>query len=347
MRAIAALSVVAGHAMYEATSLNGARSFGRVLEGEFWMAGVDLFFILSGFIMMWTFGQRFGQAGAAQEFLVRRIIRIVPPYWFFTALIILAILVFADHVKTTSFTPAHAILSFLFIPHLAPQGGVHPILLHGWTLVYEMFFYVAFALALLLPRKEGLIALAGLFFSLNALAIYTGILPMGLSSFLADPIMFEFLLGIAFFFLQRDGKLSTDRLVLILAACCAAGVVAYATGSWSQNRFFYFGLPAFACFAIGYYLLTGVQGRMWMLLILIGEASYALYLSHPFTLEVVEWAFLRSPLEGPGPIALYLVTSITLATLVSIVFWSTFERPLNYRLTRWLLGPRNRQVTAV
>jgi exopolysaccharide production protein ExoZ len=347
MRAFAALLVVAGHAMYEALAIKGAQPYGSILDSRFWLAGVDLFFILSGFIMMWTFGGRFGAPGAAREFLTRRIIRIGPPYWFFSALMIVAIKLFSDHVETTSFTPVHALLSFLFIPHLAPQGGIHPILLHGWTLLYEMFFYLVFALALLLPMKSGLIAIVTIFFTLNALANFSGVLPLGLASFLSDPIIFEFLLGIGFYFLQEDGGLSQERLYGILAGCLIAGACAYALGLWSENRFFYFGLPAFASFALGYYLLTDERAHFWMFLVLIGEASYALYLSHPFVLELVKWGFSSAFVESPRFVALYVVSGVTLATLASLAFWNAVERPLNRRLSRWLVAPRKREAAAI
>jgi exopolysaccharide production protein ExoZ len=344
MRALAALLVVAGHAMYEATAINGAQRYGSILDSSFWLAGVDLFFILSGFIMMWTFAGRFGEPGAAREFLTRRIIRIGPPYWFFTALMIVAIALFPDHVETTSFTPVHALLSLLFIPHLASQGGIHPILLHGWTLIYEMFFYLIFAAALLLKMKNGVTAIVVIFMTLNAIGNFSGVLPVGLALFFSDPIIFEFLLGIGFYFMQDDGWLSAERLYCVLAGCLIAGLSAYAFGLWSENRFFYFGLPAFASFAFGYYMLTDGRARFWMFLVLVGEASYALYLSHPFVLELVKWGLSAVRVESAGFIALYVVTGVTLATLTSIIFWNTIERPLNRRLSRWLVDARKRKA---
>jgi peptidoglycan/LPS O-acetylase OafA/YrhL len=343
LRAIAALSVALGHALYEAESFDVSRVYRSILDTQHWTAGVDLFFVLSGFIMMWTFGRRFGEPHAWREFLKRRLLRIVPPYWIFTAAAVVAALLFAGRLETTVFAVDHAILSFLFIPHIAPLGGIHPILSLGWTLMYEMFFYLAFAAALCFRRLVGLLALAGLFFFVFALARFTGLLPEALRLFWGDAVLFEFLFGIGFYFAQSEGELPVDRLGWVLLFCLGAGVAAYAVGWWSASRLFYFGLPALALFAVFFHLLPQVNARFGLMLVLLGEASYTLYLSHPFVLEVAKVPIERLPLTPESRIVLYLVVGMAAVTLFSVAFYSLLER----QLTQWLTRRARRKAPIV
>ena len=190
MRALAALAVLVQHGFHEAQRFNPSPTL-RFLEALPWHIGVDVFFVISGFIMMHTAAATFGKPGAARAFMLRRLIRIVPPYWFFTSLMVIATLLLADRMNTARFEPMHALLSYLFMPHLRPgfDDQIHPILALGWTLLYEMFFYVAFALALLLNQTKGLTALF-VGFLLLFLGAKAGLFTAGLNVFWSDRLMF-------------------------------------------------------------------------------------------------------------------------------------------------------------
>jgi peptidoglycan/LPS O-acetylase OafA/YrhL len=285
LRALAALSVVIGHALSESRYFDLNREYGAVAHIDRWTAGVDLFFVLSGFIMMWTFGHRFGEPQAWREFLRRRLVRILPSYWIFTALMVLATLLFAGRLESAVITPEHALLSFLLIPHIAPHGGIHPILALGWTLMYEMFFYLSFALVLCLRRHLGLLLLAAVFLLVHGLGHHTSLLPDALRLFWGDAVLFEFLFGVGFYFVQQEGKLPLDRLVWVLLFCAVSSAAAYLTGQWSSNRVYHFGLPALAVLALFYHLLPTIRPPLAALVLV--KASYT-YLSHPFVLELAK-----------------------------------------------------------
>lgn len=334
MRVIAALSVMIGHIFYEARGLDPTGVSRQLADMRLWTAGVDLFFVISGFIMMWTFGHRFGEAGAGRAFLVRRLARIVPSYWIFTALMVLAIFQFGDRLDAASFTPEHALLSFLFIPHLSPHGTIHPILALGWTLVYEMFFYVMFAAVLGFARRTAMAILVASFAMAYVLARVTDVLPISLQLFWGDAVMFEFLLGIAFYFFLSDGRLSAERLKILLALCLFAGLASWWAGIWWSSRFFHFGLPALALFALGYALLSEIKSRAGMVLVLLGEASYALYLSHPFVIEVLKVPFAWSLPATPATGLVFVVASLVAASSFAVLFFFLVERPMTFWLAR-------------
>ena len=142
LRAIAALLVFWGHAI-NAVHLKIEADFPH-LYGPF---GVDLFFVISGFVMVYSSERLFGQPGAPITFFVRRLARIVPLYWLATAVLVWFVVPYAS---------TKAVLgSLFFAPHIPSEA---PLLFVGWTLIFEMFFYAVFAIALLAKRRFAVVA---------------------------------------------------------------------------------------------------------------------------------------------------------------------------------------------
>ena len=151
LRAVAALAVAFCH--FEQMTLI---LFGVVPPKPatyFLQSGVDLFFVISGFVMVHASWDTFGGSGAPREFMVRRLLRIVPLYW--------ATMTLAIFFETTPPSWSEVAQSYLFIPYQAPNGSHTPIYSVGWTLNYEIFFYGLITVALLLPRQIGLAVLLG------------------------------------------------------------------------------------------------------------------------------------------------------------------------------------------
>ena len=118
-----------------------------------WLAGVDIFFVISGFIMVYASSRWFGSARAPRVFLAHRIARIVPLYWA-TMMVYLAVLLLTPWLLNSEYLAPHFVIaSFLFIPAARPDGLVQPLYSLGWTLNYEMFFYALFAIAIAFPRR--------------------------------------------------------------------------------------------------------------------------------------------------------------------------------------------------
>ncbi|HEX3463633.1 MAG TPA: acyltransferase, partial [Candidatus Elarobacter sp.] len=147
LRAIAALMVVVVHAYaVESTYLPG-----RPWTTPFHILGtygVDLFFVISGVVMLVSTAEWFGERSAPRRFLVRRATRIYPPYWIVTALVLVAFLVVPSATGMHRSAPPQILPSFLALP----QPG-EPLLVVGWTLSYELIFYAVFALALRFQRR--------------------------------------------------------------------------------------------------------------------------------------------------------------------------------------------------
>ena len=142
LRAVAALMIVLSHAQNDALNeaLKAGLPFSRVAVLP-WDAGVDLFFVISGFIMVYASERLFATPGAAGAFIGRRLARIVPLYWVAT-LVSLAVLAYVAHLGKHPFpAPPEIASSFGFIPFGRPRDGLaRPLVPQGWTLNDELMF---------------------------------------------------------------------------------------------------------------------------------------------------------------------------------------------------------------
>src|SRR3569833_1234402 len=224
LRFFAAFAVLLEHVMHEALSFGIAPdSLISRLEPVDFGVGVDVFFVISGFIMLHISADKFGRPGAASDFLLRRIVRLVPLYWLFTLAMLAAMLLVPGQLAHTRLDPAHILASFGFIPWRDSTGLAHPILGLGWTLNYEMYFYAVFALMLLVPLRAGGWTIAGLFVAL-ALAHLAVPASQVQAYFWTDPIILEFLFGIGLALLLRRGVVLPGWMAPVLVVLGFVGL---------------------------------------------------------------------------------------------------------------------------
>lgn len=295
-----------------------------------WTGGVDIFFVISGFIMTCLSQGRFGTPGASRAFLLRRVIRIGPPYWLFTTLMVAVVFLLDEHVRYTTVDPAQLLTSYGFLPWPRADGQLNPILSQGWTLNYEAFFYVAFAAAL--AFRHGLRLLAGAFVALVALHPW---IPeaMFMLQFWSSPIILEFLAGIGLALIYLSGRrigwrgsilfAGTGILILILAS---------GAPDWMSWRLVNLGAPALLlCASLILRPEPDRIGRLGRALQLGGDASYTIYLSHTFSIGAVVllWRSLRLGLPWLG-----VAVAMTVAIGAAILFFRLVERPMTDALQR-------------
>jgi exopolysaccharide production protein ExoZ len=149
LRAFAALSVAVLHAQHDAGTIAAQLNWPfQVLHHIPWGAGVDVFFVISGFIIVHSSQKLFESPHARGIFLARRLGRVVPLYWTATTLYLTVALVLPGAVNSEILYPGFVLSLYLFIPMERPDGLVQPLYTLGWTLNYEMFSYAIFALVL-------------------------------------------------------------------------------------------------------------------------------------------------------------------------------------------------------
>jgi len=315
LRAAAALAVLCYHALERSGVLVVTLS-----------AGVSVFFVISGFIILHIVLDR---PFDPVRFLWHRIARIVPLYWAVTLLIV-ALWWVAPSAMPNLRPGVEALLkSLLFIPYLDHNGDLYPLLVPGWTLNYEMFFYLLVAGCWLLPARFRLPALFGLLL---------GLVAAGLALRPASPVLW----------------LWTSSLLLQFGAGCGLAV-ALARGARPGRRA---GLALLALAVAGFLAseLLGPPGQAWQPLIWgaaatalvagtlalepaaeprglgwlrrLGDASYSIYLLHPLVVGVVR-RFIGS--ESPFTAT---ALSVLLASAIALPCYALFERPAE----RWLRG---------
>jgi len=337
LRFLAALLVVIGHCQHEAVEALGAQAGAARFLAFDWGLGVDIFFVISGFIMWHLMQDGFGKPGEAQRFLRRRVLRIVPIYWLGTTAIAL--------VTLAAFSPGEsipfALASYLFIPWPHPDGrGLFPVLTLGWTLNYEMMFYCVFALALTLPRRLGLTLLLSVF---AALFVAARLAPPQafMLKFWGDPIIFEFLFGIGLAALHRHRATLPGWVALIVAgAGFLLATWSYQTGAYHElARAITGGIPALLIVgAVVCGPRLSVSSRPARLAVLGGDASYALYLAHPFALKAVAAVSAKLGLWTLAPVA-PILAMLAAAVIVSVLIYRFVERPILSALQRHFARP--------
>jgi exopolysaccharide production protein ExoZ len=303
-RLLAALLVVVHHANHEAID-NGlaskdSLSFNGFIDGSL---GVDIFFVISGLIMIITSRDKFGSRSNSFEFIKRRLARIVPLYWIFTILMLIAIAAVPRSLNHSAPSFWQFASSLLFIPVRDTAGLIQPVLGVGWTLNYEMLFYTVFTIAMLLPYTSGVSLIFGV---LSTLAVTGIILPETSSAalvFWTSPIIMEFLFG----------------MLLGIGLASSLGWIA------PPLRWIAAGVPAAMIVAAAALGPQPAQSTPVSLLRLGGDASYALYLSHPFAINLT--ALLWRHLPFSSPIA-FVVGATSISLIVGIAVHLLVERPL-------------------
>lgn len=296
-----------------------------------WKSGVDIFFIISGFIMLHVSWDSFGKQGVSGQFLLRRLIRIAPLYWIFTTVMVAVMLVVPWAVNQSHVDWPHVAMSYLFLPWPRISGDVQPVLGPGWTLNYEMLFYAIFAVGLLLRRGPGLLAMAAIFACLLGPGrIFAS--DLGPFAFWTNPIILEFLMGVGLAAIYRRGIRigHAAQIALVALGLVAGGFAEMNEGSFG-SRWAWAGLPSLLI-AAGFILGPELpDNRLRRFLVMGGAASYALYLTHLFSLRAFGIVWKASGIEASGA---YIVLAGVVALGAAVAVHLTVEKPV----LRWMLA---------
>ena len=332
LRGIAASMVVFVHIAVQLERLGyGDYDFG-------WLSsGVDIFFVISGFIMWVSVERRANMTPG--EFMRHRIIRIVPLYWLVSSFV-LAICLFAPHLlKSTILEWPHALASFLFLPARHPlfEQQFFPLLVPGWTLNYEMLFYVLFAIAIAGSNGSSRTRLALISVLIAGTVLASSLLKGSVDAmhFYANPILFEFLAGIVVGILFMKAKLPRSwAWILPIAA----------------GFFLLWYSPHFGALVAGTNLIAAtmiVAGALSLPslklpgLKMVGDASYSLYLTHIIWLAALGRLWAAAGLQWVNPFAFILV-GFGLSVLGALICYRLFERPMTEGLKRLWVPSRKR-----
>jgi peptidoglycan/LPS O-acetylase OafA/YrhL len=347
LRGIAASMVVFHHvsdAIYRVWP-NGLWVFSSVNLIKTGAAGVDIFFLISGFIMIYVSPPYRAHEKPASDFLIRRVIRIYPLYAIVTLLTI-GYAVAHLYVKPADGFPysvGQIAAAFAFMPHFNPESGwVQPIVKQGWSLYYEMFFYVCFAGVLAWSNRYLLLSLIAIFSVVLLAANLLGSPDNAIAVVFSDPIMIEFLFGCAIGILYKRGLFNGRFVLPWLVGSLLLLALGSAFGFPDSNlRCLSWGIPAAGILIT--FLKLDLSEMTWPRpLTLLGDASYSVYLTHSLVFyHTLNLILKRGAASVPGDALIAGLTPVIVA--LGVAFYLAIEGPINRRLmAEYLREPQAR-----
>lgn len=344
LRGIAALLVLFFHLAAFQRQMAEGNSADIALTTGLWdngWAGVDLFFVISGFIMVYVTRQSGRSFGDVRRFITSRITRIYPLWWVCAGIMALyffmtyGMLAAPDRVSGPDEAFRFALKSFLLIPQDVP-----PMLGLGWTLIHEMFFYIIFAGLLFLPRRVlpiGLFVWAIITVT-GAVFITPAAYARNILELLASPLSLEFITGGLAAYLVTTGRFYAPKILAVIGAILAViGLAVFSSfniGSYTTNRVAVFLVP-FVLLTYGWAsheINASAKAPLW--LVKLGDWSYSLYLTHYIVLVALRRLYRSAVPEGlnvgaPGvwDNLIFAIIALALSILTSAIFYNCVERP--------------------
>jgi exopolysaccharide production protein ExoZ len=336
LRGLAALLVIVAHIKFPLDTIFGELKLPSVVRGAGLACGVDIFFVLSGYVISLTASK--GNIGAA-DFLRRRFTRVFPVYWIASLPFLWRFI--ASGVESGDLPFRTLWNSAVLLPifdKFSINDPAHPF---GWTLSFEIWFYVAFALLLLVTKDRAGILLPMLAFCVVPISFLWS-LSWTFPYFATHPFCLEFALGCIAFQLTQRNLLPRAGAVLLgitgLAVMCVT-VDSFEYLGWHKNirmfpvdcllRVCVWGVPA--CFILIGILSTepslAARPRLFAGFVLLGEASYSIYLLQPLVFEGITSASPYLHLQQASPL-LVSIMILTLTIFVGLIFHWMIEKPL-------------------
>lgn len=314
-RGLAALSVVAFHADVSTTAFVGSTPDGLHAILSHGYLGVDFFFVLSGFIIMHAHQDDAHAAPAARRYTLKRLARIFPPYWP-VGIAMLVLYTLMPGVSASGGREFSVLSSLLLIPADKP-----PALSVAWTLVHELQFYLIFLLFFISLRLF-LIGLATWAMLIVASTVFTQ--PHGWLIYPLSPINIEFMFGVAAALITgtHSPRIQPWGWVgagLVLAALTLTLMAMYQS-PWLRVLF----ALGLASIVMGVACLEHRTPIAWpAVFLLIGNASYSIYLVHNPLLSAIQRLAARLGLHWQAALLAGFLASI----LAGLAYYLTIERP--------------------
>ncbi|MDX1921682.1 MAG: acyltransferase [Alphaproteobacteria bacterium] len=330
LRALAANGVLLSHILsveqkYGAgfTVLSGNVHFGAI--------GVDLFFVISGFIMA-----ALANNATWDKFLINRATRIYPPYWFYTTIVLIVSLI-APSMVNSSYDHAPSLWkSYLLIP-----DTVMPLLAVGWTLIHEMYFYLVFAFILFASRavKLPLIAWIGVWaieiitFNLSSTVTFT----QPILLLITHPFTLEFILGVCVGMIIRERafvqiSFIIGCIILFISALYIPPAFTFDIDVKDLRHVCLFGIPCalLVLMALKLEMKTIFISPNW--LVELGNASYSTYLAHVLVISAIGRVFLALPYHSTFYEILFVLVCMVAPNMVGLFSYRFIELPMQSRL---------------
>ena len=324
LRGIAALLVVSFHLIPIEEKYGAGES---ILPAFFkhGMFGVDLFFVISGFIMTSITRGQFQNTSNALKFLYHRASRIYPIYWFYSALVLIVFLIRPEWVNSAQDNQVNILSSFLLWPE-----STLPLINVGWTLIHEMYFYLVFSVLLVFLSEKKL----GLSLLLWGVAVIVAdfylVTNNPVLNLIAHPLTLEFIAGcfLAIHFRKDSGWGFT--LLLVISAAVTLVILTVLNGSEIPNGWWRVGIYGVPATAVLYCLVVAERKNLVLNIYLskLGDASYSIYLMHVLVLSAAGRALYALSTSYPISNAAMVIILCLFVIISGLVSYRIIEQPL-------------------
>lgn len=331
LRGIAAWSILYYHYIQDFYQFNVSHPVARIFASH-GSLGVDIFFVLSGFVMYLSAAKT---DTTAYDFFLRRVFRIVPAYWFYTIVMAISIELIPEECDASTYSLKTFFYSLAFIPHQNPSGlGRYSLLTVGWTLQFEMVFYTIYTIAIAISKRHAAL--------LCTVAVLLLSLPWPIIGRFSVPFpsyrMCEFVCGMV---LAR--LLSTTRshhsqkywsITWLTLLTIATFYVSYVSVNLSLKKMLIATFIVGIC-VVGNQYLTG-DSRLKRFFVGLGDCSYSTYLVHAI---VTAYALHLFGNQLGRPMEYIVLVAISMSTYaISIISYKFVERNQTLRAieTRFL-----------
>ena len=320
LRAIASLLVVFHHFRPHYESLGGNCDLLITLK-EFGFIGVDLFFAISGFIMVYTTTSRKSSFKSSINFVLKRFIRVYSTYWFFciiaiTMNIYFQIPRFTDIDISTSLLLLSTDMKILLLPV-------------SWSLSYELYFYLIFGF-LILFRTKSRNSILTIILILLVISEFLKYFDVYENNFLYSHFLIEFFLGSCTAIFLKNSR---SLLVIILSGFLAILLLYFGICISAYNGIFRILTFGLGCnFILIFFILLENRGHIIYssFLKVIGDASYSIYLIHTMVIAFFYYSGTRDLIKQIGYLApiLSLLLIVSVSISLSILIFKYIENPL-------------------
>lgn len=332
LRAVAVLFVVFHHIFLAEIKYGHGETVIPHFLGLLGASGVDLFFVISGFVMVTVTRGKFQRSIESIRFLVSRATRVYPLYWIYSLILLAVFLIRPDLVNASESNQANLLESFLLIP-----TARLPLLMVGWSLLYEIYFYIVFAILLLFPEKfliYELIGWAGVVAVANLIAPQFGFALSPIVTLITRPFVFDFVFGGLIASQVHHGKHGSSALALAIGAAMIVSVPSVYfikfTDAFPEEwlRLAIFGIP-YALVVYGAVALEAGRGKVFFSAFKpIGDASYSIYLSHVFVITALGRLWGWAAIPGIADNLVVIVLAAASAIIWGLISYRFFELPL-------------------
>ena len=344
LRAVAACLVVFAHFGFSVESYHAGYSyFARVGFERLGGIGVDIFFVISGFIMVSSLEGRQDGPSAALQFLKRRALRIYPLYWIWTT-VLLALWISGLALKNHTDSTTYLVASYFLWPIQNTDGIVHPFLDQGWSLIFEMFFYISLSICIAFKTGKTAIPVVAIAFIVAGYIADRFEINPSCQYLLNSPLLFEFLLGMVagtvFIRLHAATTLVIPtKLVKCMLLASIAGLIGSFFLRWNAPSVVTYGIPASFMILSCALLKISEQNASIRVFTYLGNASYSIYLTHGF-FTLAAGTLMKHGLGRQLNPDLIVVAGTVITIFVSAKTYTYVEVPLTRFFERRLLNAR-------